>query len=318
MGDKYCSDFDEFLFNLGCYNEFMPVEYLGELFHYTSPAGLLSILNGDPNHTTIWASRYDCLNDASEGTVANAIYREVCEDLKAQGTIPVDVFDVLTCIEQAKKVSIRIKKGISIEVKDLECNRFICSFSKNEDLLAMWNYYSKGSVYEGFNIGFYSQAIDESLLNYFEGKNADFHIYPIIYKKSEQKGIVSEFLKTLLNFENLLKRDIHLIQSIISEQLTLWGLIFKSEHFQHEQEVRIIVDIAKSDTEIPIKYRHNAGYIVPYIELKLSKDNISTVNSGPLQCSDKQKSHQLNVMNEMLAQNGYNAIVGCSEIPVRY
>lgn len=60
----------------------MPAQYRGELYHYTSPAGLTSILLGDPRAMTLWASRYDVLNDTTEGEVATKVYKEVCEEIE--------------------------------------------------------------------------------------------------------------------------------------------------------------------------------------------------------------------------------------------
>lgn len=65
----------------------MPVEYERDLFHYTSPAGFSSILLGDQEKVTLWASRYDCLNDASEGHVVEEVFQEVCRELKDRGEI---------------------------------------------------------------------------------------------------------------------------------------------------------------------------------------------------------------------------------------
>ena len=39
----------------------------------TSPTGFSSIMSGDLEQVTLWASRYDCLNDASEGTVVEEV-----------------------------------------------------------------------------------------------------------------------------------------------------------------------------------------------------------------------------------------------------
>jgi len=316
MSDTNYSDWDFFRFMLGYDNEYMPDEYLGELFHYTSPNGFLSILNGRPDKASIWASRFDCLNDASEGTVAYTVYQDVCQELKGCGKITSELYSILIDIVPANIVTIVKIKDDKVTVRDLECNRFVCSFSKNCDSLAMWNYYSKGSKYEGFNIGFTSDAIDESLSEYLQDKEATFHIYPVIYGKQDQKKIISEFL--LKVSELCTEKDKQSVQETVAEQLTLWGLIFKSEYFKHEEEVRIIVDVAKREKAIAIRYRTNSGYIVPYIELELNKDNISEVYFGPLQCSDDQKKHQIAVMADFLEQSGYDVIVGSSRIPVRY
>ena len=95
-------------------------------------------------------------------------------------------------------------------------------------------------------------------------------------------------------------------------------MVFKHEYFQHEEEVRIIVDVAKRERSIPVEYRIASGYIVPYIKLSLDKSVVSYVNFGPLQCGEEQKQHQLEIMEEMMEARGYSVIVGSSKVPVRY
>ena len=62
------SNLDKFKILMAMDAHYMPSEYDGDMFHYTSPQGFQSILFGDRFDTVLWASRYDCLNDASEGT----------------------------------------------------------------------------------------------------------------------------------------------------------------------------------------------------------------------------------------------------------
>ena len=53
-------------------------KYTGTIFHYTSTNNINPILlNG--NDVVLWASRYDCLNDISEGTIPQIRFLEVCE-----------------------------------------------------------------------------------------------------------------------------------------------------------------------------------------------------------------------------------------------
>ena len=168
----------------------------------------------------------------------------------------------------------------------------------------MWNYYSKGNKYEGFNIGFYPYSIKESLKKLLGDKEAEFHIYPVIYSRSEQKRLIEKMLLKLR--DNYDKEQESSIRYIISNRLSEWRLVFKYEFFQHEEK------------KLPVKHRMNAGYIVPYIELKLEKCDVSYVNFGPLQCDVEQKKHQVSVMEEMLESKGYSALVDYSHIPVRY
>ena len=70
----------------------------GEIYHYTSPAGMQSILFGNSESIVLWASRYDCLNDASEGRVAMPVYQEVCDELKQHGDISEGMHQVYVAV----------------------------------------------------------------------------------------------------------------------------------------------------------------------------------------------------------------------------
>ena len=84
---------DEFYANLGAssqvafHEKFMPAQYRGKLYHYTSPVGLTSILFGDPKAMTLWASRCDTQNDSLEGKVAVDIYKKVCAEIDGAESI---------------------------------------------------------------------------------------------------------------------------------------------------------------------------------------------------------------------------------------
>lgn len=310
---------DEYLLKIGILNSFMPNEYLeNNIFHYTSAEGLRSILFADSKKITLWASRYDCMNDMSEGKIALSVYLEVCDELLENGEISLELYNLFTKIRPARTQLLVYGDGTSIQATRKETDRFVCSFSKNKDSLTMWNYYSKGSKYEGYNISLFSRSVTDSFRSFF-GKGVSIHVYPIIYAKTAQKKLIIELLKKLQEYYE--KKYEPQIRYIISNQLTEWGLIFKSDFFQHEEEVRIIIDIPKKSIDNPpfvVNYKMNCGYIVPYIELKIDKDSLMGVSIGPLQCTDEQKELQKEILHEMLISNGYNALETYSKIPVRY
>ena len=310
------SKLDEFQIHMKMNANYMPEEYEMDLFHYTSPMGFTSILFGDNDKTTLWASRYDCLNDASEGTVAESVFKEVCLDLKERGEISDYLYTLFSSVSPARTILLNKQECDKIKISRPECNRYICSFSKNKDSLVMWNYYSKGNRYEGFNIGFYPSIMKESLDKFLCDKEAIFHVYPVVYDKKEQMKMIVELLMKLK--EHYSKDQETSIRYIISNRLLDWSLVFKNECFKHEEEVRIIVDVAKREKTLPVKYRISSGYVVPYIELKLEKEDVSYANFGPLQCSFDQKNHQVQVMEDMISDKGYSALVEYSKIPVRY
>ncbi len=311
------SNLEKFQILMAMKTNYMPLEYDGDMFHYTSSNGFQSILFGDKFDAVLWASRYDCLNDVSEGTIAEEILREVSNDMYKSKEISEEMYKLFSSIKTSRTIPLYREVDGDLKFTRSECNRYICSFSKNKDSLAMWNYYSKGSKYEGFNIGFDSVDLKATLTNYFMGIEGIFHIYPVIYEKEKQKQLVKQLLLSLIDF--YLEENIPHIRAIVSTRLVDWKLIFKKEYFKHEEEVRIVIDIAKRELQRPIKYRETCGYIIPYIELKLEKEDISYVNFGPLLIQSQQKDNQLAIMDEMLRANGYLfAKVDYSKIPIRY
>jgi len=288
------SKLDQFEVLLAMDSSYMPLEYGEDIFHYTSPSGFMSILFGDLDKTVLWASRYDCLNDISEGSVAEEVLREVCDELLANSKINQDLYKLFTKIKPARTILLSYYECGRLKITRPECDRYICSFSKNKDSLAMWNYYSKGNKYEGFNIGFFPFLIKESLEFYLREKEANFHIYPVVYERDEQKQFVKKLIMKIA--EHYSKDQETSIRYIISNCLTDWGLVFKHECFKHEEEVRIVVDVAKREKNIPIDYRIVSNYIVPYIKLPLDKTSVSYADFGPLQGGEEQKKHQMKVM----------------------
>lgn len=84
----------------------------------------------------------------------------------------------------------------------------------------------------------------------------------------------------------------------------------------------MIVRVAKSTTTkkspVAIKYRTKGMYVVPYIEMKIDKNCVSSVKIGPQQWNEQQKKHQSECIANLLKENQYSATVSCSEAPVRY
>jgi len=92
---------------------------------------------------------------------------------------------------------------------------------------------------------------------------------------------------------------------------------FKDEHFSHEKEVRAILKIPKDrdiSNELTTKYRTGNGYIIPYVEVPVPKEAITSVTVGPLLEKELAKKN----VKEMLESRGYSCDVYTSEIPIRF
>lgn len=299
---------------------YMPKKYEGMLYHYTSPEGFDSILFGNNDSIVLWASRYDCMNDMSEGKIVEEVYKKVCNEMKDNQELTEEMYKGILNLQPTKKKLIEKKVNGDVDHTLQKCNRYICSFSKNKDSLPMWNYYSKENRYEGYNIGVLSTLAMRNLEEYYGAEGIMIDMYPAIYEEEEQKKEIRRFLLTLKEFDyNDHKSE---IVKIIRKRLSDWGLLFKSEYFQHEEEIRIIIDVPEEhdNTEkIKIKYRSCKGMIIPYIEIKLNKNVLKDICLGPLQCNEGQKTIQKEIVMERLKNNGYRMVnVNFSNVPVRY
>lgn len=316
---------DMFILKMSPNSAFLPDEYNDVMYHYTSSSGFDSILFNNKNVINFWASRYNCLNDYSEGKIVLPVYTQACEELLQDGLITKEVYELVIGIKQANTHLLHLSKNGTVKFKRYECDRYICSFSKNRDSLSMWNYYSKDNKYEGYNIGIDSKNTKDILVKYFSDKLVNVAIYPVVYNREEQKKYIKKMLLQIN--KNYSKEHETSIRCFVSTLLLEWNLLFKSDYFQHEEEVRIIIDVAKllsvtkekADFYSNIRYRKNYGLIIPYIEIEIGKDSLISTTIGPLRFDDSQKELQKQIMNEQLIKNGYGIIdIAFSKIPIRY
>lgn len=306
-------------FNLMLSKNFLPKLSHFDIYHYTSESGFNSILfnSNDSENITLWASRYDCLNDKSEGKNIPKIYKETCEELLNDKKIKETFYNTIIKIKSSDKALFSFKPQQAKKSAMKKCERYIISFSTQEDSLPMWNYYSKGNYYEGFNIGFYSNEIIKMLQDVFADKFVNVWLGPVVYDKGEQKKVISDIILNLYNSDYV--NNEKFLTDFISQRLFDLNLVFKNEKYKHENEVRIVIDVAKNKNEISVKYRTYKGYTIPYIEIKIPKENVASVTLGPLPLRNMELKKQKQIVKERLNRNGYNnALVNSSEIPVRF
>ena len=294
-----------------------PEKYTGTIFHYTSSNNINPILFNEDT-VVLWASRYDCLNDISEGTLPQIRFAEVCEELRRSEQISEEFYNLIHQINPTKTDLTFITTDHCIRPFRGEYDTYVTSFSEAYDSLAMWNYYSKGSRYEGINIGIRTQMLLDSLeMNgHIEGK-IKVCAFKIIYDAIQQREIISTFIEEL--FSKYEPGDESSVRYHISTMLSSLKMRFKNKCFEHENEVRVIIHVFKKyKEEVPVKYRTFAGYFIPYIELKFDKGAVCQLTTGPMVGTEQQKQLQQSVIHEMLENHDYYITEKSSEIPVRY
>lgn len=316
-GKRYVESLlDEFIGRLNIDKiSYMPT-YNDVLYHYTSLGNINSILLNGKGKIVLWASRYDCLNDASEGKVISDAYQKTCEKLKIENKIDQNLYQVIVGVKP-NRTSLFLDEAKNRPVR-CEVDTYITSFSTTHDLLSMWNYYSKGNMYDGINLGFDSNTLKRSFVNDVPSNGMYIQICPVIYDEEKQIKLIEDFLLELKDkYKN--SQDDQYLRYVIAYKLSEWKMLFKSSHFEHEKEVRIIIRIGKKFPDaMSVKYRNNLGYIIPYIELEINKNSLTQVTFGPLLGDENQKTVQKEIMKDMLNKNNYDVNIEFSNIPIRY
>lgn len=295
------------------------------VYHYTSPSGLLGIVdNGeDSKNAKLWFTRWDSLNDKNERYDIQEVLKEYKES--KGDTIPEefqDVIEELINTEVTKwELPPRLWRHSDNELNFLNLsepdstNIYICSFSVDKDSLPMWNYYSKSSHYEGYaleiNFERWKEHV-EKLIGY--ALDIRWVIYQEKAKIDELDKIVSECKQSLeiaQRYQTIV--GLEHIKYNLSCRIAELQFFFKNKHFSHENEVRAILQIPK-DKKITPKYRAGNGYIIPYVEVPVPKEAITSVTVGPLLEKELAKKN----VKEMLESRGYSCKVHTSEVPIRF
>ena len=290
--------------------------YNGEIFHYTSLKNINSILLENED-IVLYASRFDCLNDTTEGKIVGQRYKSVCDKLKTENLISEEMYELFYNVPPSRNETFIILKDGKVKPVRCEYGTYITSFSTGHDLLPMWNYYSKGNMYEGFNIGLSAKDVVSSLKSKFPDGSVSVSVCPVIYRKELQEEMIRKFLLELNDkYEKGYETS---VRAIVSMKQTSWQMIFKNECFAHEKEVRIIVKVAdKFKDAFKVNYRTATGYIVPYIKLHIEKSAATSITLGPIQSDADQTEVQTKVLHEMLSAHGFSIVERCSSIPIRY
>ena len=305
------------------------------LYHYTHPSVIMSIIREEG--VILRFSRYDCLNDTSEGKEAVAIQQEVCETLKAEyegSPAKLQLLDRISALRPDFK---------SIYVEDsglhsVSAVPYICSFSRERDALTMWNYYTKGTHYEGYNVGIEVEGLclevfdptaegedrsgpaacltDSGSCSCGAGKpELKCEWWSVIYDRQRQADKIQVEIERILSSGSF-------SESEYVAQLNNWAIRFKNEIFRHEKEERLICYVPEEDEQNGadlddfIQFRVVNGCLVPYLDVLVSdKGALKEITIGPL----IEDQLALNTMELFLRLKGYSGVkLHTSEAPIRY
>ena len=266
------------------------------IYHYTSPEGILGILENKTLRFT------DCqyLNDKSEFIYIREpfekAWREICEKHNKEFNIS-DVnymingfirspyqIDEIDYDNFIGKVDKNFNELVSANTKTHRY--YVLCGSQHKDASNMWNYFIKNGVYQGYNLG-----IDLSFLTHkFKSicrNNNEIKIFSkeVIYNFEEQVNIIINKMD-----EIIADKDGRLSKVFVTDEMNLeskikfgiWEFIheqklfFKNAAFENEKEHRFVlrVDNEFSNRDnLSIKFRvGESGVITPFVEWKYTLD----------------------------------------------
>ncbi len=280
------------------------------LYHYTKPEKLLSILETG----IIRFSNALYLNDKEEVTYS---YKLIVRLIDESPELNQELFSKI------KEYFYKKYKNI-IDGDDNFLNKYeyyTISFSTDSDNLTLWNNYSKGQTYTGYNIGFCKkdlindmdkQGFKSVYGNIIYNQDTQITILKLIFDKwNKQYSKLQKAKNTLKNTE---KKQDTLFELI--DILSIISLFFKNPYFRDEKEYRIIfINHFSANSYKQTKIFEKNGLFIPYIEYRFLKRTVSSINIGPT--LDENIFYTSTC--RMLANFGYEKkTINRSRIPLRY
>jgi hypothetical protein len=231
-----------------------PIRKPQVLYHYTSGAGLIGILNS----RCLWATNIRFLNDSREYALALDLTLKSIESRLQNANSRYD------------EGLYRVLKGNIDDKTTAEV--YVTSFSANADQLSQWRAYCPGTG--GYAIGFSGKSLIKTL-----NSHADRFLAQCIYEPLAQEKVIEDLICAVEVFAESARRD-GLAQDrvyresykLIGRLLALLAPILKDRSFAEEQEWRLLC-LGTSFDETPPQFRMGQSTLVPYFEHTITSQN---------------------------------------------
>ena len=301
----------------------------GTVYHYTSSAGMLGILEETP---TLRLTNVKFLNDSEELVyginLAKSVLKEVHKELapaKVQGLLHQP-----TVVEDSRYV------GGAFELVDLWLDTltelapfYTASFCQDGDNLRQWMSYCSGG---GYAIGFDRALLQKVMINKETTlfKDVDYSEESLILKnrleKIRQASLGYSKLITSLLCEKQIddpakhtayKRYFkHFMALAIS--VSKLALCHKNKCFYDETESRLIFSSAKPVDDYDmfkegVKFYPKGSLLIPFVEASFPKEAITEVRIGPMP-NQKLACHSIGILQK---RYGYSFDVLTSDMSLR-
>jgi hypothetical protein len=222
-----------------------------ELFHYTSPEGLLGIITSGE----LWASKAIFMNDTAEFRLALELARDEIQN---------------------RSLSEALEQEFLADVDSIEkVNVFICSFSAEDDLLSQWRGYCPPGA--GYALGFTPKYLEETAK-----RSGLFYLGKCTYEHVEHVAVIRELVGAALARKSAAGGAEELGSPSDDQRHPLWDRSFqdalafaapllKHTTFSEEKEWRLISKPVDYDHPA-LSHRPGKTHLLPYFRVPLSSD----------------------------------------------
>lgn len=275
------------------------------LYHYTSPTGLLGILDS----SEFWLTDSDFLNDSSESDYFQDIYSQA--DLYIGNTRKEERFMFNAgMFSYYHTSSYSSPRQTANHIKE---TRYILSMSLDKDNINLWSYYTKNAHSIGYSIGLKEKAFehlfrhdsDETLLS---GK--------VIYDPDKQKQLLSElcndYWQLYTNLNHTYQREY--LYNKLEDNVVRYSVFMKNPLFAHENEYRIAVIRLGENSTQQRRFREMKGAFIPYITQSIDLSDVVEIGIS----STNRTKFVIRSLEELLDAKGIAATIYNSKVPLRY
>lgn len=287
------------------FNSHLKRQITSYLFHYTTPTGLIGILNSGE----IWATNIRFLNDFNELIEAFDIAKSLLESKLSGSDSKSKASDLLS--NMINKIDSRSGKFYA----------YVCSFSKEDDSLSQWRAYCPPT-------GGYALGISSTYLKQLLENENNWALGKCIYDDDIKKKIIDEVINNFLStYKEKLKReqkDIGELNELLSVDFSIEiakiGGFFKDEAFNRENEWRLLAPTILDDNP-QIDFRVGISCIIPHYRFNLLPESTQLLNEsirigiGPTPHMETQAKQA--VQHLLITKWKIKGEIYCSKVPFK-
>ena len=270
------------------------------LFHYTTAAGLLGILDG----SAFWATDLRFLSDAQEAVYARETLVDAVLNVDTSA-LPLG-HPAHDHPEEFEKEFTEYKNLVVGELNSPNFPVYVTCFCESGDLLSQWRAYGSD---HGYAIEVKADAL-KTAVEQIPSEPPEVSLMQVRYGPDAAVEVVATAMRDLGKDTNLGHYGVHAHYMALHLTAMLAGV--KHPGFREEREWRVVAAFEYEASEL-VRFRSAPMAIVPYIEVPLPKEAIVTIRVGPGRHVDVREAG----VRRLLRTVGCEAPVVHSEVPLR-